>query len=88
MSLVSFLRRLELLAAIAAFLALPASASALNLHVVNESGRPDTEVFVDIAADGAYEFEGIPENHPLALSEIPGQEVTINKLISGRVYIS
>ena len=88
MSLVSFLRRLGLLAAITALLALPASASALQLHIVNESGRPSSEVFVDIAAGGAYEFEGIPENHPLALSEIPGQEVAITKLISGRVYIS
>jgi hypothetical protein len=88
MSLVSFLRRLGLLAAIAALLALPASASALDLHIVNESGRPDAEVFVDIAAGGAYEFDGIPENHPLALSEIPGQEVAIKKLISGRVYVS
>jgi hypothetical protein len=69
-------------------LALPASASALNLHIVNESGRPPSEVFVDIAAAGGFEVEGFGNDHPRALSEIPGQEVTINKLISGRVYIS
>ncbi len=87
MSLVSFLRRLGLLAAVAALLALPASASALQLHIVNESGRPDSEVFVDVSG-GENELEGIAENHPKALSAIPGQEVAIKKLISGRVYIS
>jgi hypothetical protein len=91
MSLVSFLRRLGLLAAIAALLALPASASALQFHVVNESGRPDTEVFVDVTgATGPGEFNvpGFINNEPKALSEIPGQELTIERLISGRVYIS
>jgi len=88
MSLVSFLRRLGLLAAIATLLALPASASALQLHIVNESGRPASEVFVDIAAGGGFDVPGLLNDHPRALSEIPGQEVTIEKLISGRVYIS
>jgi hypothetical protein len=68
-------------------LALPASASALNLHIVNESGRPASEVFVDINGSESN-LEGVTNNQPVALSEIPGQEVTINKLISGRVYIS
>jgi hypothetical protein len=71
-----------------AVLALPASASALNLHIVNESGRPPSEVFVDIAAAGGFEVEGFDNDRPRALSEIPGQEVTINRLISGRVYVS
>jgi hypothetical protein len=87
-SLVSFLRRLGLLATVAVLLALPASASALNFHVVNESGRPASEVFVDIAAGGAFDVPGFLNDHPKALSEIPGGEVTIEKLISGRVYIS
>jgi hypothetical protein len=69
-------------------LALPASASALTFHIVNESGKPASEVFVDIAAGGAFDVEGFTNDHPVALSEIPGQEVTINELISGRVYVS
>lgn len=69
-------------------LALPASASALTFHIVNESGRPPSEVFVDIAAGGTFEVPGFTNNVPVALSSIPGGEVTINKLISGRVYVS
>jgi hypothetical protein len=74
-----------------AALALPASASALNLHVVNESGRPDSEVFVDIAgspAAGDFVVPGFANDQAKALSEIPGQNVTIERLISGRVYVS
>jgi hypothetical protein len=88
MSLLSFLRRLGLLATVAALLALPASASALKLQIVNESGRAANEVFVDIVAPGGAEGDGFVNNHPQALSEISGQEVTIDKLVSGRVYIS
>jgi Beta-1,3-glucanase len=87
MTLVSFLRRLGLLATIAVLLALPASASALQFHVVNESGRPESEVFVDIAG-GNFNVPGFTDDQPKALSEIPGGEVTINSLDSGRIYIS
>jgi hypothetical protein len=69
-------------------LALPASASALTFHIVNESGKPANEVFVDIAGGGTFEVPGFTNNVPVALSSIPGGEVTINKLISGRVYVS
>jgi hypothetical protein len=88
MTLVSFLRRLGLLAVVAALLVLPASASALSFHIVNESGRPANEVFVDIAANGAFEVEGFANDEPRALSEIPNGEVNIAKLVSGRVYVS
>ncbi|MBS1890268.1 MAG: hypothetical protein JST59_03180 [Actinobacteria bacterium] len=91
MTFVSFLRRLGLLAALAVLLVLPASASALQLHIVNESGRPSSEVFVDIAGvagPGEFEVPGFLDDQPRALSEIPGQEATIDRLISGRVYVS
>lgn len=91
MSLVTFLRRLGLLAAIFVLLVLPASASALQLHIVNESGRPNSEVFVDIAGGagpGEFEVPGFLDDQPRALSEIPGQEATIDRLISGRIYVS
>jgi hypothetical protein len=83
-----FSRPALVLATVLAALAAPASASALNLHIVNESGRPASEVFVDIAAGGEFDVPGFVNDHPRALSEIPGQEVTIEKLISGRIYIS
>ena len=55
------------LCALAAAQAAPASA--LNLHIVNESGRPPSEVFVDIAAAGGFEVEGFDNDRPRALSE-------------------
>jgi hypothetical protein len=87
-----------------AALALPASASALQFHVVNESGRPASEVFVDIASppetpkeqqeviEGKkklnYVVPGVENNVAVPLSAIPGGNVTIERLISGRVYVS
>jgi Beta-1,3-glucanase len=68
-------------------LALPASASALTFHIVNESGKPASEVFVDITAGGEFDVPGFTKNVPVALSSIPNGEVTVTKLISGRVYI-
>jgi hypothetical protein len=68
-------------------LGLPASASALDLHIVNESGRPANEVFVDIAG-GNFGVPGFVDDQPKALSEIPGGKVTIETLDSGRVYVS
>lgn len=89
MSFVSFLRRLGLVATmVAALLVLPASASALDLHIVNESGRPSSEVFVDIAANGAFDVPGFANDSPRRLSEIPNGEVAIEQLVSGRVYVS
>jgi hypothetical protein len=68
-------------------LALPASASALTFHIVNESGKPANEVFVDITAGGEFDVPGFTKNVPVALSSIPNGELTVSKLISGRVYI-
>jgi hypothetical protein len=88
MNLSRRLRRHALVLAVALTgLAAPASASALQLHIVNESGRPSSEVFVDIAGS-EFNVEGAANDQPVALSDIPNQEVTINKLISGRVYVS
>jgi hypothetical protein len=80
-------RRAVALAVALVALAAPASASALQLQIVNESGRPSSEVFVNITGD-EFNVEGATDDQPVALEKIPNQEVTINKLISGRVYIS
>lgn len=64
------------------------SAQALQFEIVNESGREDDEVFVTVVANGAYDVPGVTEDEPVKLSEIPGGSMTINQLISGRVYIS
>jgi hypothetical protein len=63
------------------------AAQALQFEIVNESGREDDEVFVTVVAHGAYDVPGVPENTPTKLSELGGA-ITINQLISGRVYVS
>jgi hypothetical protein len=75
------------LAIACAAVALPASASALTLHIVNESGNEAKKVFVDITGDD-FHVPGFKNGVPVPLSSIPNGEVTIEKLISGRVYIS
>jgi hypothetical protein len=90
MTLATFLRRLGLLGIVAALLALPASASALQFHIVNESGRSANEVFVTVVVPAGKPFDvpGFNSDEPRRLSEIPGGELTVNQLISGRVYVS
>jgi len=75
-------------AALLAALLLAPAASALEFEIVNESGREDEDVYVTVVANGAYDVPGITEDEPVKLSEIPGHSMTIDQLISGRVYIS
>jgi hypothetical protein len=75
------------LVALAALFFAP-GARALEFEIVNESGRPDDEVFVTVVAHGAYEVPGVPEDVPQKLSEIAGHKMTIEKLVSGRVYVA
>jgi hypothetical protein len=68
---------------------LPAPAQALTLEIVNQSGQPDDEIYVNVAgAPGQYDVVGASNDSPQLLSSIPGGELTINQLVSGRVYIS
>jgi hypothetical protein len=82
-------RRIGVVGAIAlAALLFAPGARALEFEIVNESGRSNEEVFVTVVAHGEYAVPGIPEDVPQKLSEIPGGKMTIEKLVSGRVYIS
>jgi glycosyl hydrolase family 64 (putative beta-1,3-glucanase) len=76
------------LAAAAFYMLLAPAAQALQFEIVNESGKSDDEVFVTVVANGAYDVPGVVEDEPVKLSEIAGGSMTINQLISGRVYIS
>lgn len=64
------------------------AASALEFEIVNESGLEDDEVFVTVVANGAYAVPGVTEDEPVKLSEVPSGSMTIDQLISGRVYVS
>jgi hypothetical protein len=77
------------LLAIAAAMLLPAGASALELQIVDKSGHEPEDVYVTVAGQaGTYDVPGMVNDEPKKLSEIPGQKLTIEKLIAGRVYIS
>lgn len=76
-----------LLAAVAA-MSLPAPAPALELEIVNQSGRSPEDVYVTVASPNTYEVTGAANDVPQKLSEISAGKLTIDKLISGRVFIS
>jgi hypothetical protein len=78
---------LPLLVLLAA-LALPAGAgAAIKLQIVNQTGRGDVYVTVH---GGGYEVEGAAEDEAKQLSSSSESplELTVDKLISGRVYVS
>lgn len=78
-----------ILLALASLLIPPSAASALEFELVNQSGRPADKVFVTVAgSDSGFDVPGTPNNVPVTLASIPGQKITINKLISGRIYVS
>lgn len=82
-------RLLVLLLGCALALALPSTAGALRLEIVNASGRAADDVFITVAgAPGAFDVPGMTNDAPVALSTIPGQSMTVERLISGRVYVS
>ena len=90
--LASIRRRLtwsaSLLLAAAATMSLPAAASALEFEIVNESGRSSEDIYVTVAGPKAYEVTGAANDVPQKLSEITAGKLTIDELVSGRVFIS
>ena len=78
-----------LLLGLAAAMSLPATASALEFQIVNQSDHSLEDVYVTVAGEaGTFDVPGMVDDEPKQLSEIPGQTLTIEKLISGRVYIA
>lgn len=82
-------RSLSGLVALVLALALPSAAPALTFKINNESGRAPEDVYITVQGNaGTYDVPGMVDDEPVKLSEIPNQELTINKLVSGRVYVS
>lgn len=63
-------------------------AEALELKITNDSGLPADQVYVNVTGPGEFDVAGATNDRPQKLSDIPDRKLTINKLISGRVYIS
>ncbi len=73
----------------AAAMLFPVGASALELRIVDQGSRGPEDVYVTVVGQpGNYDVTGMANDTPKKLSEIPGQALTIEKLISGRIYIS
>jgi len=73
----------------AAAMLFPVGASALELRIVDEAKPGPQDVYVTVVGQpGTYDVPGMANDTPKKLSEIPGQALTIEKLISGRIYIS
>jgi hypothetical protein len=68
-------------------LIIPSSASALTFEIDNQSGKNPDDVWVTVAGD-SYDVPGMSNNVPVQLSSIPNQQITINSIVSGRIYIS
>lgn len=80
--------RLALLVALGALL-FPSAASALTFKIDNQSGQAASNVFVTVAGSASsHDVPGMGNNVPTTLNKISGQKITINKLVSGRIYIS
>jgi hypothetical protein len=81
-----------------AALALPASASAIDVEIVNESGRPAGEVWITPAVPKAVaEVSGfsvknggvaMTNDTPVKLEDIVGGTLEANNMISGRLYVA
>jgi len=70
-------------------LAAPAAANALTVDIDNQSGLLGNEVFVNVSGEAeTFDVPGFENNVPVALSSIDNGQITINKLVSGRIYIS
>ena len=89
-SLRSASRPLLALAAVLAAFAFPAAAQALNFKIENNSGVSEHEVWITVYTKESSDFEvpGFVDNEPKRLESIPGHELTIDKLISGRIFVA
>ena len=78
-----------LLTAILALLALPSAAPALELEVVNDSGK-QAWITPYTASPANYDVTGHPSNTPIELAAAPGSTLSLDvqKLISGRVLVA
>ena len=70
-------------------MALPAASGALTVEIENQSGLPDDQVYVNVnGAAGQFDVPGFANDVPVKFSSIAGGQITVNQLVSGRIYIS
>ena len=81
-----------LIALCLALFAFPASADALDLQIVNQSERPDSDVYVTVVGEqSTFNVTGMSYNVPKSLQQLSDEGLSplhIQELKAGRVYIS
>jgi hypothetical protein len=73
---------------VVAALALPASASAFQFEVVNQSGVPDNEVWITVATPEAGYKGDLTNNEAVQLSKITNGTFSLEDIVSGRVLVA
>jgi Beta-1,3-glucanase len=72
-------------------LAVPASASAVDLEIVNQSDRPAGDVYVTVVGEDPVEVTGMEPNVSKSLQQLEEEghnPLDIQRLVAGRVYVS
>ncbi len=81
-------RRVVFVAVLVTALAAGASqASAVNVEVVNSSGRPSSSVYLMLQGGGSSDGQ-LPNETPQQLSQIRGQTFSLGSISGGRLYVS
>jgi hypothetical protein len=62
-------------------------ASALDVSIVNDSGRPDSSVYV-MLHNGSSSDGQLTNDQPKKLSDLPRKRFTLDKIAAGRIFFS
>jgi hypothetical protein len=72
---------------VAAFAAGASSASAINVEVLNSSGRPSSSIYLMLQGGGSSDGQ-LPSETPEPLSQLKGQTFSLGSISGGRLYVS
>jgi glycosyl hydrolase family 64 (putative beta-1,3-glucanase) len=68
------------------------TARALELQIDNQSGKPDSDVYVMLFGAGAFNASFLQNNVPVKLSTVPEvngtRQIEVDQLVAGRLYVS
>ena len=84
-----FLARLVASLATVAVVALTATsaAAAIDVQIVNQTGRPDSSIYVMLSG-GSSSDGRLPDNTPVRLSDIGGRRFPLTAISAGRIFFS
>ena len=77
----------SLTAVAAVALTASSAAAAVNVQIVNQTGRPDSSVYVMLSG-GSSSDGRLPDNTPVRLSDIGGRRFPLASISAGRIFFS